>query len=284
MRCPSGGVSPNIGAGNPRDILVKIRHGLTSPGGGFRERDRRAIFSGMSLSAILADRRLWLVLAALAAFAVLRWSGLASFLSLDTLRTHRETLTVWVSGNVVVAAITYVAVYVVAVAFSFPGAVVLTLAGGFLFGAVLGTLLTVTGATIGAALVFVFAKAIFGDHALDRFGAPAARLAEGIRRNAVSYLLALRLVPLFPFFLVNLVPAFVGVPLITYVVTTFFGIIPGTAVFSLTGAGLGSVLDRGGAITPGSILTPEIIAGLVGLAGLSLIAIPLRKRFERTGD
>jgi uncharacterized membrane protein YdjX (TVP38/TMEM64 family) len=237
----------------------------------------------MSLSVILKDRRLWLVLAALAAFVLMRWSGLSSYLSLETLKTHRGTLTAWVSGNIVIASLAYVAVYVVAVAFSVPGAVFLTLSGGFLFGATLGTLLTVTGATIGATIIFVFAKAIFGENALDRFGQPATRLAEGIRRNAGSYLLVLRLVPLFPFFLVNLVPAFVGVPLLTYVVTTFFGIIPGTAVFSLAGSGLGSVLDQGGAITPGSILTPQIIAGLVGLAALSLAAIPLRKRFEQRG-
>ena len=238
----------------------------------------------MSMSRMLSDKRLWLVLAALAAFALLRWSGLAGYLSLDALKTHRETLTAWVGGHIVVASLAYVAVYIVAVAFSFPGAVVLTLAGGFLFGVTLGTVLTVTGATIGATIIFVFAKTLFGDNALDRFGAPAAKLAEGIRRNAGSYLLVLRLVPLFPFFLVNLVPAFVGVPILTYVVTTFFGIIPGTAVFSLAGAGLGSVLDQGGAITPGSVLTPQIIAGLVGLAALSLAAIPLRKRFERRGS
>lgn len=233
----------------------------------------------MSLSSLLKDRRLWLVLVAIGAFLLLRWSGLASYLSLDTLKTHREALTNWVQGSLVLASLAYVAVYVVAVAFSFPGAVFLTLSGGFLFGATLGTLLSVTGATIGATLIFLFAKALLGENALDRFGAPAARLAEGIRRNAGPYLLVLRLVPLFPFFLVNLVPAFVGVKLLTYVLTTFFGIIPGTAVFSLAGAGLGSVMDQGGAVTPGSILTPEIIAGLVGLAVLSLAAIPLRKRF-----
>ncbi len=237
----------------------------------------------MSLSSLLKDRRLWLVLAALVAFGLLRWSGLANYLSLDTLKTHRGALTGWVSGNVIVASLAYVAAYVLAVAFSLPGAVFLTLSGGFLFGATLGTVLTVIGATIGATLIFVFAKAIFGDNALDRFGKPAATLAEGIRRNAGSYLLVLRLVPLFPFFLVNLVPAFVGVPLATYVLTTFFGIIPGTAVFSLAGAGLGSVLDQGGSITPGSILTREIIAGLLGLAALSLLAIPLRKRFDARG-
>jgi uncharacterized membrane protein YdjX (TVP38/TMEM64 family) len=235
----------------------------------------------MAPSRLLRDRRLWLVVAALVAFALVRWSGLGGLLSLDTLRTHREALAGWVGANAVVAGLAYVAAYVAAVAFSLPGAVFLTLAGGFLFGAVAGTLLTVTGATIGATLVFVFARAILGANALDRFGAPAARLADGIRRNAASYLLVLRLVPLFPFFLVNLVPAFVGVALPTYVATTFVGIIPGTAVFSLAGAGLGALLDQGDAITPATILTPKILAGLLGLAALSLAAIPLRKRFER---
>lgn len=230
------------------------------------------------ITRILTDRRLWLGLAAIALFIVIRQTGLASYLSLDTLKTHREALTKWVEANRAIAALAYVAAYVVAVAFSMPGAVFLTLSGGFLFGAVFGTLLTVIGATVGATLIFLFAKTLFGANALDRFGAPAAKLAEGIRKDAASYLLVLRLVPLFPFFLVNLVPAFVGVPLVTYVLTTFFGIIPGTAVFSLAGAGLGSVLDQGGAITPGSILTPQIIGGLVGLAALSLAAIPIKKR------
>jgi uncharacterized membrane protein YdjX (TVP38/TMEM64 family) len=160
--------------------------------------------------------------------------------------------------------------------------VFLTLTGGFLFGAVAGTLLTTVAATIGATLVFLLARAILGATALDRFGESAARLAEGIRRNAWSYLLVLRLVPLFPFFLVNLVPAFVSVRLPVFVSTTFLGIIPATAVFSLAGAGLGSVLDAGGALDLGSILTPQIIGGLAGLAALALIAIPLRNRFAKT--
>ena len=234
----------------------------------------------MKLSKILADRRIWLLAGALVAFGLLRWSGLGSYLSLDALRTHRAVLTDFVAGNTLLAAGLYVIAYVTAVAFSLPGAVILTLTGGFLFGTALGTFLTVTGATIGATLVFLFAHTLFGENALDRFGAPAQKLANGIRRNAASYLMVLRLVPLFPFFLVNLVPAFVGVPLVTYVVTTFLGIIPGTAVFSLAGSGLGSVLDKGGSITPGSILTPQIVAGLVGLAVLSLAAIPIRKRLE----
>ncbi len=238
----------------------------------------------MTFAALLRNHRLWVIIAALSVFLALQWSGLTSYLSLDALRAHREALTDWVSRNAVLAGAVYVLVYTTAVAFSLPGALILTLTGGFLFGAAIGTLLTVIGATVGATLIFLFAKTLFGDRVLDRFGTQAIKLAEGIRRNAWSYLLVLRLVPLFPFFLVNLVPAFVGVPLITYVLTTFVGIIPGTTVFSLAGAGLGSVLDQEGTITPGAILTPEIVAGLVGLAALSLVAIPIRKRFERKGD
>lgn len=238
----------------------------------------------MPLPVFLRDRRLWLLLVGLALFILLRWSGLADYLSFETLKTHRATLSTWVADHGLLAAVAYVLIYVVAVAFSMPGAVFLTLAGGFLFGTVWGSLLTVIGATAGATLIFLFAKILLGENALDRFGAPAAKLAHGIRRNAVSYLLVLRLVPLFPFFLVNLVPAFVGVPLIIYVVTTFLGIIPGTVVFSLAGSGLGAVLDRGDTITPGSILTPEIIAGLIGLAMLSLVAIPIRKRLDAHDD
>ncbi|WP_191086298.1 TVP38/TMEM64 family protein [Roseococcus microcysteis] len=227
---------------------------------------------------MLRDRRLWLALAAVALVLALRFTGLGDFLSLETLARHRATLSGFVAGNAVLAGLVYVAVYAAAVALSVPGAVILTLAGGFLFGAFWGTALAVVGATLGATGVFLFAGLLFGEKALDRFGAPARRLAEAIRRNAASYLLVLRLVPLFPFFLVNLVPAFVGVRLPVYVVTTFLGIIPGTAVFSLTGAGLGNILDAGGTLDLRSVLSPEILAGLLGLAALSLAAIPLRKR------
>ncbi len=229
----------------------------------------------------LRDKRLWLALGVVGLILALRLTGLGSLLSLDTLAQHRETLSGFVARNFLLAALAYVVAYAVAVALSFPGAVILTLTGGFLFGAVFGTLLTVLGATIGATLVFLFARTIFGENALDRFGAPAQRLAEGIRRNAASYLLVLRLVPLFPFFLVNLVPAFVGVRLPVYVLTTFFGIMPGTAVFSLAGAGLGSILDAGGTLDLGSILTPQMIGALLGLAALSLAAIPLKNRFAQ---
>lgn len=238
----------------------------------------------MSLNAILHDRRFWLALAAAGAFAGLRLSGLGDYLSLDALKTHHQGLTVFIESNFLLAALAYAGIYIGAVAFSLPGAALLTLAGGFLFGTVTGTLLTVFSATFGATLIFLFARTIFGDAVLERLGPQAGRLAANIRRNAWPYLLALRLMPLFPFFLVNLIPAFAGVRLSTFVLTTMLGIVPGTAVFTLSGAGLGEVLGAGREMSFASILTPELIAALAGLSLLSLAAIPLRKHFASADD
>ena len=235
----------------------------------------------MTVTRILRDRRVLVVLSVLLLVVLLRATGATEQLSLATLAAHRDALAAFVAANLVLAAVAYVAFYVVAVATSLPGAVFITLAGGLLFGAAGGTALTVLGATAGATVVFLFARRIFGADALDRMGPAAQRLAAGIRRNAASYLLVLRLVPLFPFFLVNLVLAFVGVPLRTYVATTALGILPATTVFSLAGAGLGDVLAMGEDFDLRGVLTPEIVAALVGLAMLSLAAIPLKARFAR---
>jgi uncharacterized membrane protein YdjX (TVP38/TMEM64 family) len=233
----------------------------------------------MTFARLLRDRRFWICLAVIGLLVALRATGLSDQLSLGTLAAHREALGAFVAANLVLASLAYLGIYIAAVAFSLPGAVFLTLAGGFLFGAAGGTALTVIGATIGATLIFLFARRLFGPDALDRLGPKARALGEGIRRNAASYLLVLRLVPLFPFFLVNLVPAFVGVRLPVYVATTALGILPGTAVFSLAGAGLGEVLAMGGAFDPRAVLTPQILGALLGLAALSLAAIPLKARF-----
>lgn len=233
---------------------------------------------------LFADRRLWLAAALLAALAAARLAGLDRHLSPDALAANRAALLALVAEHWAAAALSYVLVYTAAVALSVPGAVVLTLAGGFLFGAAAGTALTALGATAGATAVFLLARRIVGEDALSRLGPRAAALAAAIRRDAWSWLLALRLVPLFPFFLVNLVPALVGVRPPVYVATTFLGILPATYVFSLAGAGLGGVLDAGGTLSPAAVLTPEILGALGGLALLSLAAIPLRRRFARRAD
>ena len=230
---------------------------------------------------LLRDKRVWIGAAVVALLVALRFTGLGEVLSLETLARHRVALTGFVAQNWLLAAGGFVLAYAAAVALSVPGAVILTLSGGFLFGAVAGTALTVLAATIGATLVFLLARRIFGADALDRLGPVAQKLAAGLRRDAGPYLLVLRLVPLFPFFLVNLVPAFAGVRLPVFVVTTLLGIAPATAVFSLAGAGLGGVLDAGGTLEVRSILTPQILGALLGLAALSLAAIPLKRRFSR---
>ncbi|MBL8839777.1 MAG: TVP38/TMEM64 family protein, partial [Alphaproteobacteria bacterium] len=149
-------------------------------------------------------------------------------------------------------------------------------AGGFLFGAVMGTGLIVVGATIGATVLFVIARTAFGDVLRRRAGPFVRKMEDGFRANAFWYLLSLRLIPVFPFFAVNLVPALIGIPLATFVAATLIGVIPGTFVFASFGAGLGEVFDRGGEVSIGAILTPGIVAGLVGLGVLSLVPVAVK--------
>jgi uncharacterized membrane protein YdjX (TVP38/TMEM64 family) len=231
-------------------------------------------------SAILRDRRFWLLAIAAAIGFSLYEADLLPSLTLESLRDHRDELTDWVEANAAAAMATYFAVYVAVVALSIPCAVFLTISGGFLFGAAVGVPLAVLGATAGAALLFVMVRGVVGSAPLERLGPRAAQLAECIRKDAASYLLAMRFTPMFPFFLVNLVPAIVGVPLRTYVLTTLVGVIPVTLVFSLAGAGLGAALDSGAALSAGAILTPEVAASLAGLALLSLASIPIRRWAE----
>ena len=153
----------------------------------------------------------------------------------------------------------------------------MTIAGGFLFGQTLGTVYVVFAATVGATILFIAAKTAFGDLLRARAGPFLQRMETGFRENALSYLLVLRLIPAFPFFIVNLVPAFLGVPVGIYIVATFIGIIPGTFVYALVGAGLGSIFDSGEDFTAASILTTEIIAALAGLAILALLPVAYKR-------
>jgi len=154
---------------------------------------------------------------------------------------------------------------------------VLTITGGFLFGSIVATVLVVVAATLGATLVFLIARSALGDPLRARAGPFLQRMEAGFQEDAFNYLLVLRLIPIFPFWIVNLVPAFLGVPLRTYVLGTSIGIIPGSFVFASVGAGLGSVLDSGQAFSPASVLTPQVVIALVGLALLALLPVAYRK-------
>ena len=222
-------------------------------------------------------RRL-LPLAALAlAVAAVFAFDLDRYLTFDALRENRAALTGFVAANGVLASAAYVLIYAAAVALSLPGGAVLTIGGGFLFGTVVGGALVVLAATVGATLLFLIAKTALGDPLRARAGPFLQKMEAGFQENALSYLLVLRLIPLFPFFIVNLVPAFLGVSLRTYVLATFVGIIPGTLVYASVGAGLGSVFDRAQQFSPASILTPQITVALVGLAMLALLPVVYRK-------
>jgi uncharacterized membrane protein YdjX (TVP38/TMEM64 family) len=218
-------------------------------------------------------KRLLPLLVLVAGLVVFFALGLHRYLSFEVLRDNREALLNWVQQNGLLAALAYMAIYAIAVAFSLPGGLVLSITGGFLFGTLLGSLYIVIGATVGATALFIIAKSALGDFLSAKAGPWLHKMEAGFRKNALSYLLVLRLVPLFPFFVVNLVPAFLGVPLSTYVIGTFFGIIPGVFVFASVGTGLGSIFDKGESFSATGILTPQIVIALVGLAALALLPV-----------
>ncbi len=203
------------------------------------------------------------------------------YVNIETLRENRIWLKNFVAENTLLAALIFMAVYAVATAFSLPGGTVLSIAGGFLFGLWLGCLLVVTAATIGATALFLAARTALGEPLKARCGPWLDKMSAGFRENELSYMLVLRLVPLFPFFVVNLVPAFLGVSLRSYVLATFFGIIPGAIVYISVGAGLGKIFDAGGEFTLRNVLTPEIVIALTGLAVLALLPVVYKKIKKR---
>ncbi|MDX2144909.1 MAG: VTT domain-containing protein [Rhodospirillaceae bacterium] len=228
------------------------------------------------------SRPLWRrAAAALAFFAILAavvFSGIAEDLSWDGLRARHGALKQLVESHYLLSAGGFVLIYVLAVSFSVPGAVWLTIAGGLLFSAVPATLMVVMAATLGACAIFLLARYVMGDVLRAKAGSAIARMEEGFRRDAFNYMLVLRLVPLFPFFLVNLVPAFLGVRLRTFAAATFIGIIPGTFVFAALGAGLGDAIESGSSADPArALMQPGVIGALVGLAILALVPVVYRR-------
>jgi uncharacterized membrane protein YdjX (TVP38/TMEM64 family) len=199
--------------------------------------------------------------------------GLQEQLSCAALRANRDGLQSWVADHRLPAILLFMGGYAAAVALSVPGAVVMTVAAGLLFGTAAATAMVVVAATLGATLLFLAARTMFRELLEARVGPWLARLQRGFAENELSYLLVLRLVPLVPFFVVNLVPAFLGVRLRNFVLATLFGIIPGTLVFAGIGAGLGSIVDAGDACAPAQLLRPPVLLPLLGLALLALAPV-----------
>ena len=204
---------------------------------------------------------------------------LRGHLSFETLAAHREALLAFRDAHYAAAAVAFVAAYAVMVSFSLPGALVATLTGGFLFGLFPGVLFNIGGATLGAIVVFLAARMGFGAQLNRRIaagGGAAARLMAGLRKNELSVLFVMRLVPVVPFFLANLIPAALGVSLGRFAFTTFFGIMPGALVYTWVGAGLGAVFAAGQMPDLGLLFEPQILGPILGLAGLAALPILLK--------
>jgi uncharacterized membrane protein YdjX (TVP38/TMEM64 family) len=209
----------------------------------------------------------------------LAWAfGLHRYLTLEALAAQREALAGLVGARPVASALAYVVAYIAVVAFSLPGGAVMTLAGGLLFGAFIGAGLAVLGATIGAAVLFLLARSAFAPLVAGRAEGLLGPLRAGLARDGFFYLLSLRLVPVFPFWLLNLAPALLGMRFAPYLAATFLGIIPGTLVFAGIGAGLDEVFLSGASPDLGVIFSPDVLLPLLGLALLSLFGAWWRRR------
>ncbi|MGB7288022.1 MAG: TVP38/TMEM64 family protein [Salaquimonas sp.] len=232
----------------------------------------------------------WAPLGVIASILGIAWvMGWFDYLSLSSLIMHRETLGALVADHYVLSVLAYIVMYAGLVAISFPGASLLTIAAGFLFGGWLGAAATVIAATLGAVIIFEIARTSFGEAMQKRTGKFVEKMRKGFQENAFSYLLTLRLTPIFPFWVMNIVPALLNMKLMPYAVATFLGIIPGTIAYSFIGSGLDSVImaqetaNPGCAangtcqIDPGSLITTDVIIAMVGLGLISLMPVIVKK-------
>jgi uncharacterized membrane protein YdjX (TVP38/TMEM64 family) len=203
--------------------------------------------------------------------------GFGRYLSFAGLAENCEWLEDQVARLGPLAVLAYITIYAAVAALSVPGATVLTVTGGFLFGAGEGGIYALLGATIGATLVFLIARTSLGELLQRRAGPAMRKLEAGFKANAASYLLVLRLVPLFPFWLVNLVAAFLGVPLRTFVLYSFLGMAPGAFVYASLGQGASAVIEQGRSPDLHIIFEPRVLLPIVALAVLAMVPAVYRQ-------
>lgn len=230
---------------------------------------------------MLSGRILIVAACALVVLAASWVAGLPHLLSWESLAAHQATWRGWTDARPFLSALLYVVAYAGAVALSIPGGGVLTLTGGLLFGAVLGAALAVLAATIGAVLLFLLARSTFGAVLAARARPWLDRMRPTLERDGFWGMLALRLVPVVPFWLGNLAPALLGVRLAPFALSTLIGIVPATAVLAWLGAGTGDVLAAGRRPDLSLLTSPGVLGPLLGLAALSLLPIVIRRRLRR---
>ena len=213
-------------------------------------------------------------------------SGATQYLNLEALQANETALRTFVSQQLPLALLTFTIVYALATAVSLPGAIILTLAGGYLFGTWIGGVATVLGATTGAILVFYAVKTSLGQALRDKAEASGGRLKsviDGVQAGAFGYILTLRLIPLAPFWLVNVAAALAHAPLRAYALATFIGIMPATFIYSGIGAGIGELLARGETPDLGVIFSPVVLGPLVALGLLTLATTVFQRVRARSG-
>lgn len=203
--------------------------------------------------------------------------GWTDYVSLDSFRAHQIEIVKFIQSKYYLSVLIFIGLYVFSTALSIPGALILTMMGGYLFGAFLGALFSLIGAIVGASILFIAARSAFGELLKPKIGSSIERMRNELTKNAFFYLLFLRLTPVFPFFVVNIAPAFLNISFSKYFSASFLGMIPGAAVYALMGSGLNKTLvtDEGFDKIPNVSL--EFLAGLVGLAVLSLVPIVIRR-------
>ncbi len=219
--------------------------------------------------------RILIAIAIVAAIVSLRFSPLGDYLTLDALRTHRDALQHFVTTNPLLSSISYTITYALATALSFPGAVILTLAGGALFGVWWGCVCVNIGATFGATGAFIVARYLLRDTVRARYGSRLAVIDKHIEAQGGYYLFAVRLVPIFPFFLINILAALTPISLMTFVVTTSLGIIPGSLVYLYAGTQLASINAVGDLLSPGMLIAFAL------LGCLALLPVVFNRFFGR---
>lgn len=240
-------------------------------------------------------RRFLPILLLLTIMGLVFGTGLHNYISLEQLALHLEELRGFIASNYLIAIALYIALYIAIAALSIPGGLIVTVASGLLFGWLIGTIATVIGATIGATLLFLTARTSLGEPLRRKAGPWLSQFQKGFEKDAFNYLLFLRLVPAFPFWLVNLAPAFLGVRLSTYVITTLIGIIPGSLAFAYTGFGLESVIAAQKAayeqclaekaadatcsftLEASSLVTREIIIAFLLLSIMALLPVLIKR-------
>jgi len=232
---------------------------------------------------MLSLRRMAPLALLLAALAVLWTSGIAGSLDWAAVGRHQAVLSAWIARHRLSSPLIYVLAYAVLTALAVPEAAIITVAGGLLFGIVFGGVLAIIGSTAGAIVLFLAARSAFGTARVARTGGRLTRIRAELQRNGFHYLLAVRLIPLFPFWLVNLAAALAGMRLWSFIAATLIGIIPATFVFASIGAGVGDVLASGNRPDLSLILSPPILGPLVGLGVLSLLPIAWRNWKRRDG-